>query len=129
MAVEFKVSLENRPGTLAHLGHVLGKAGVNLDAFQLMSVGSKSLVQFVADNSEHAAAALDEAGIAYARRDVLITNILDQPGTLGDVALVMADAGINIDSVYVTARGAVVMGVDDLAGAMQVAGGMAVRVY
>jgi hypothetical protein len=45
---------------------------------------------------------------------------------LGDLALVLARAGINIDSVYVTTRGHIVLGVDDLAGAIQVAGGMAV---
>ena len=39
----------------------------------------------------------------------------------------MADAGINIDSIYVTATGQVVFGVDDLNGAIQVAAGMAVR--
>jgi hypothetical protein len=38
----------------------------------------------------------------------------------------MSRAGINIDSVYVTTRGQIVLGVDDLAGATQVAGGMAV---
>jgi hypothetical protein len=37
----------------------------------------------------------------------------------------MSKAGINIDSVYVTTRGYIVLGVDDLAGATQVAGGMA----
>jgi hypothetical protein len=45
---------------------------------------------------------------------------------LGDVALVMAEAAINIDSIYVSAVGHVVLGVDDLDGAIQVAGGMAV---
>jgi hypothetical protein len=38
----------------------------------------------------------------------------------------MSKAGINIDSVYVTTRGHVVLGVNDVAGAIQVAGGMAV---
>jgi hypothetical protein len=38
----------------------------------------------------------------------------------------MSQAGINIDSVYVTTRGYVVLGVDDVVGATQVAGGMAV---
>jgi hypothetical protein len=38
----------------------------------------------------------------------------------------MSQAGINIDSVHVTTRGHVVLGVDDLNGATQVAGGMAV---
>jgi hypothetical protein len=45
---------------------------------------------------------------------------------LGDVALVMSEAGINIESVYVTTHGHIVLGVDDLDGAIQVAGGMAV---
>jgi hypothetical protein len=69
---------------------------------------------------------LDAAGIAYSTREVLIVRILDEPGTLGDVALVLSKAGINIDSVYVTTHGHVVLGVDDLVGATQVAGGMAV---
>jgi hypothetical protein len=48
---------------------------------------------------------------------------------LSDVALVMSEAGINIDSVHVTTRGHIVLGVDDLAGATQVAGGMAVIAF
>jgi hypothetical protein len=55
-------------------------------------------------------------------------RVLDEPGALGEVALVMAAAGINIDSVYVTTKGYVVLGVDDLAGAIHVAGGMAVMI-
>ena len=73
-----------------------------------------------------AAEALAAASLAYTQREVLIVEVLDAPGMLGDVALVMADAGINIDSVYVTTAGHAVFGVDDLDGAIQVAGGMAV---
>lgn len=70
---------------------------------------------------------MDATGIAYTTHEALIVKVLDEPGTLGDVALVMSQAGISIDSVYVTTRGHVVLGVDDLVGATQVAkGGMAV---
>jgi hypothetical protein len=55
-------------------------------------------------------------------------RVLDEPGALGQVALVMATAGINIDTVYVTAKGYVVLGVDDLPGAIHVAAGMAVMI-
>ncbi len=126
MATEFKVSLENKPGTLARLGAVLGDANVNLSAIQGISHGEESIVQFVSNNSDQAAVALKAAGIAYIKREVLIVQVLDEPGMLGDVALVMTKAGINIDSVYVTTDGYVVLGVDDLDGAIQVAGGMAV---
>jgi len=126
MATEFKVILEDRPGTLARLGSVLGDARVNIEAIQAMSREGKGVVQFVPNDPDKAAHALDAAGISYTRREVLIVRVLDEPGMLGDVALVMSQAGINIDSVYVTTGGHVVLGVDDLVGATQVAGGMAV---
>jgi hypothetical protein len=75
------------------------------------------------------ARALERSGIAYTTREVLILRVLDQPGMLGDVALVMSTAGININAIYVTTRGHVVLGVDDLAGATQVAAGMAVMSF
>ena len=128
MAIEFTVKLENRPGTLAHLGSILGDAGINIDAVHQMSFGPQSIVQFVPANVDGAARALSEAGIAYTGREVLVVNILDEPGTLGDVAMVMYDAGINIESVYIMISGGVVLSVDDLPGAIQVAGGMAVSV-
>jgi hypothetical protein len=126
MATEFRVVLEDRPGTLARLGGILGDAGVNIEAIQGMAPGGQGIVQFVASDPDRAGRALEGAGMAYTRREVLVVRVLDQPGMLGDVALVMARAGINIDAVYVTTRGHLVLGVDDLAGATQIAGGMAV---
>jgi hypothetical protein len=126
MATEFTVILENRPGTLARLGIVLGDAMVNIETIHGSAREKSAIVRFVSNDQDKAARALDTAGIAYSRREVLIVRVLDEPGTLGDLAVVMSQAGINIDSVYVTTRGYVVLGVDDLAGATQVAGGMAV---
>jgi hypothetical protein len=126
MAIEFKVILEDTPGTLSRLGGVLGNARVNIEAIQGTSRGQTGIVQFVPDDPDKAGAALTAAGISYSTREVLVVRVLDEPGMLGDVALVMSKAGINIDSVYVTTRGHLVLGVDDLTGAIQVAGGLAV---
>jgi hypothetical protein len=128
MTTEFTVILEDRPGTLARFGTLLGDARVNIEAIQVTSRDGRGVVQFVACDPNQAARALDSAGIGYTSRDVLVVRVLDEPGMLGDVALVMSRAGINIDSVYVTTRGHIVLGVDDLDGAIQVAGGMAVIV-
>ncbi len=126
MATEFRVVLQDRPGTLARLGSILGDAGVNIEAIQGTSREGRGFIQFVPNAPEAAADALRAAGIEYTRREVLVVRVLDQPGMLGDLALVMAEAGINIDSVYLTTRGHVVLGVDDVAGATHVAAGMAV---
>ncbi len=126
MPIEFQVSLDDKPGSLAWLGSVLGEADVNFEAIEGRSGRGVCVVHFVASDTEAAAAALEESGIPYSKREVVVVNILDQPGAFGDVALVMSEAGINIDCVYVTVRGDVVLGVDDVEGATQVASGMAV---
>jgi len=126
MTTELTVTLDDTPGTLARLGRALGVAGVNIEAIHVMSRDGRSTVQLIPDDAGRAERALDGVGLPSTRREVLVVRVLDEPGTLGDVALVMATAGINIDSVYVTIRGHVVLGVDDLDGATQVAGGMAV---
>ena len=127
MTVEFKVTVQDTPGTLARLGRILGEARVNVEAIQGTSREGKGFIQFVPNDEKKAAPnALDTAGIAYSKREVLVVRVLDEPGMLGDLAFVMSKAGINIDSVYVTTRGHIVLGVDDLAGAIQIAAGMAV---
>src|SRR5262249_4273151 len=125
MAREFTVILEASPGTLAQLGTVLGDARVNIEAIQGMSRDGRSVVRFIPRDLGAAARALNAADIAFSQREVLIVRVLDEPGTLGEVALVMAHAGINIEAVRVPPRGAVALGVDALDGALQVAGGWA----
>lgn len=128
MAIEFQVTLEDKPGELARLGTTLGDADVNIEAIHGYSVAGKGIIQFVPNQPRQAAETLKAKGVAYTEREVLVVKVLDEPGMLGDVTLVMSEAGINIDSVYVTTGGHVVLGVDDLDGAIQVAGGMAVMI-
>jgi hypothetical protein len=99
---------------------------VNIEAIQGTTGQGQAVVRLVVDDADRAARVLAAAGFAPRRREVVVVRVLDEPGMLGDVALVMSRAGINIDSVYVTTRGHIVLGVDDVDGAIQVAGGMAV---
>lgn len=126
MATEFTVVLTNTPGTLATLAGILGDARVNIDAIQGTSGHGASAVRLLADEPDRAGRALDAAGVIYTTREVVVVRVLDMPGMLSDVALVMAEAGINIDSIYLTTTGHVVLGVDDVVGAVEVASGMAV---
>ena len=126
MPTEFAVTLPDRPGNLARLAQALGDARVNIEAILAVTRDGEGLVRFVPADAAVAAHALDEAGFRHTRREVLVARVLDQPGALGELALVMATASVNIDTVYVTTRGYVVLGVDDLQGAIAVAGGMAV---
>lgn len=128
MTTELTVTLRDAPGRLASLAQVLGDALVNIEAIQAITRAGEGLVRFVPDSPERAKRALDSGGFAYTEREVLVVRVLDEPGALAQVALVMATAGINIDAAYVTTKGYVVFGVDDLPGAIHVAAGMAVMI-
>jgi hypothetical protein len=116
MAKDLTVELENRPGTLADLGDALGNAGINIDGGAAIATGpGQEGIHILVDNADGARAALQDAGLKVTdERDVLVMDVVDQPGELGRIAKRMATAGINIDLVYLTARGQLVIGVDDL---------------
>jgi len=126
MATQFTIEIGHQPGTLARIGRLMGEAGVNIEAIQGLVIDRKGLVQFVVDKPDLAEQALREAGFTYRTRDGLLVDVMNEPGTLGDVALVMSEAGITVDAVYISMNGRLVMSVDDLDGAIQVAHGMAV---
>jgi hypothetical protein len=128
VATEFTVILPDTPGSLARLGRALGDARVNIEAIMGIAREGEGLVRFVPGNVARARQALEATGFRHTTREILVVTVLDEPGALGEVALVMATAGVNIDALYVTTHGHVVLGVDDLPGAIQVAGGMAVMI-
>jgi hypothetical protein len=129
MATELTVILDDRPGTLADFASLLGGAGVNIEAIMGSTHDGRAVVRFVPRDVERAIRALGAAAITCTPREVVIVRVLDEPGTLAQVALTMANAGINIEAVYVTTRGHLVLSVDDVDGAMQVATGLAVVTF
>jgi hypothetical protein len=49
-----------------------------------------------------------------AEREVLVKEIEDRPGTLGEVARKLANAGVNIELVYLATKTRLIIGVNDL---------------
>jgi hypothetical protein len=115
MAKDLTVELENRPGTLADLGEALGNAGVNIDGGAAIATGPGPVgVHILVEDADGARKALDGAGLSVTdERDVITLNVVDQPGELGRIGRRMADAGVNIDLLYLTASGQLIVGVDD----------------
>jgi hypothetical protein len=113
---DLTVSLEDRPGTLADLGEATGRAGINIEGMCATSAGARAEVHVLVDDGSAAREALGSAGIEVdAEREVLVIDVEDRPGTMGEVARKVADAGVNIGLAYSTFGGVrLVLGVDDL---------------
>lgn len=100
MPTEFTVTLQDRPGTLADLGEALGRAGVNIRSLAGIPSAGKAEVKLVANDDAKTRTALRNAGLTFSEREVLAVTVPDKPGELGKLARKLANAGINIDSVY-----------------------------
>jgi hypothetical protein len=60
-------------------------------------------------------AALEGAGIQVAAEtEVMVVDVVDEPGSLGTVARKIADAGVNLELLYLATSTRLVLGVDDM---------------
>jgi len=97
---EFSVILANQPGQIATLARRLSDAGAHFESFASIAEDGKSLVRFLPDDADVARRVLREAGIPFEERPVLDTFLPREAGALADVTQRLADAGVNIDSIY-----------------------------
>jgi hypothetical protein len=113
---DLTITLEDRPGRLADLGEATGKAGVNIQGLSATTGGGSAEVHVLVDDAAAARNALTSAGIdVAAESDVLVVDVEDRPGTMGEVARKIAEAGVNVGLAYSTFGGVkLVLGVDDL---------------
>ena len=115
MATDLTVVLENRPGTLADLGGALGNAGVNIEGGAGFPCEGRGMIHVLVDDAATARNALMASGITIENeREVLVLDVEDKPGVLGETARRLGSAGVNIDLIYLATRTRVVIGVDDL---------------
>ena len=99
---QLTVSLENRPGTLAHMAKVLADAKVNIVALLNSTAGAQGSAQVVVDNVNKAKKALGGAGLAYTEGTLEQFEMANKPGALAELAGKLAKKGVNIDCAYAT---------------------------
>jgi hypothetical protein len=121
MPRDLTVILEHRPGELARLGEVIGEAGVRVGGLAAFTGEGRGVVHVLLDDQAVALcrAALERAGMGIAdEREVMVVEVEDRPGAIGELCRQLADANVNVDLAYTTFGGVkVVIATDDLASA------------
>ncbi len=117
---ELRVTLEDKPGSLAKLAEALGKGGVNIDAIAAQTSAETGDIRVLVEDTQKARAALDAAGIRVeSEREMVFVDLDDKPGSLATVARKLSDQNINVDAIYVVGSGGgkkqLAIGVSDVA--------------
>jgi hypothetical protein len=117
--VDFTLILDDQPGELARLGEILGEAGVNIGGLAAFTGEGRGVIHVLVDDGAvaRATAALKAAHMGVAdEREALVIDVVDRPGSLGELTRQLAAANVNIDLAYTTFGGGVkiVIATDDL---------------
>jgi len=118
MPTDLTVILEHQPGELARLAEITGEVGVSIRGLAAFTGEGRGVVHLLLDDEVVARCreALEQTGIGIAdQREVLVVDIEDRPGALGELARRLADANVNVELAYTTFGGIkIVIATDDL---------------
>lgn len=117
MATDLTVSLVDRPGTLLRASEALARAGVNIEGACGFVCTGQGVFHVLVGEAELARRTLLNAGLEIqAERQVVVTQVDNQPGGGASVLRRIAEVGLNVDLLYMTADGRLVLGGDDVPG-------------
>lgn len=106
IAYQVSVFLENKPGRLEKITAVLKQQQINIRAMTLAtSTAGWGILNLLVDRPEEARQTLTEAGHPAALREIVVVKMTDAPGTLHDMLLLLAKAGLNVQNAYGTVLG------------------------
>jgi hypothetical protein len=98
---DFAIHLTHRPGELGRVANALSLKGVNIKSLAAMTVGNQALLRFIADDVEACRAALRENNIRFDESEMVTVLLENRAGEVATVADKLANAGLNLDAVYV----------------------------
>jgi hypothetical protein len=115
MAIDLVIDIENTPGALAQVAAAISDAGVNIAAATCVGPGERAELHILVPHAEAVKHALAISHVAVTReREVVVVDVEDRPGVLADLARKIANAGVNLDLLYVATQNRVVFGAEDL---------------
>ncbi|HEX6508440.1 MAG TPA: amino acid-binding protein, partial [Chloroflexota bacterium] len=104
-----------RPGTGRRVLDAVGRAGINIIGACALSQGGNSTVHLAVEDASAMRQALEGAGVSvFGEQEVLISPIDDRPGAGAEILGRLADAGLNVEFLYLATDNRIILGVEDL---------------
>ena len=122
----FIVELPNQPGSLAMVAEAVAEKGINITGVAGATSGEMGSVSFTTDDESGTRKALGEKGWVYREVPIVLASMEHKAGTLAAAARRLADAGINVETMFIAgmdgAKVRVAFGVENPEAAQRVLG-------
>ncbi len=101
MAYQVSIFLENKIGHLERVTAVLKAAKIDIRTMNLNHTANGwGILNLVVSNPELAHSLLLEKGLSAALREIVVIEMIDQPGGLDDLLKEIVNAGVNFTNAY-----------------------------
>ncbi len=97
---EFRIKLLDRPGELNRVTNSLASKEANIKALAAVVSTPQPVIGVVGEEDTKIRDALDTGGYEFEEHEVILVSLPDQPGELSRVTQKLADALVNVESIY-----------------------------
>ena len=101
--IQLTLSLESKPGVIAKIARTLGDAGINITGLSATDTTGRGKVRILVSDGARAVQTLKAAKYRVTEEAAVVLSLENRPGALAGVAEKLAQAKMNIKSIYATA--------------------------
>ena len=114
-AYDFTVVAPNSRGSLANLAEELGRQKVNIEGLCAVEQNGSGIFHLLTTDRAVTTSAINMVGYKVSQEtEVIVEHVENRPGTLGNVARRLSDAGINLTTVYLATDTRLVLGSENI---------------
>ncbi len=114
-AYDFTIVVPNSKGSLATLAEELGREKINIEGLCAVENNGSVIFHLLTTDKAATSGAITKVGYKVIREtEVIVERIDNHPGMLGKVTRRLADAGINLTTVYLATDTRLVLGSENI---------------
>lgn len=102
---QLSIFLENKTGRINEVTKILGKGGINMQAFSMAETADFGILRLIVSDVDKAVKLLHDASFAVMLTDVVCLNAPNVPGSLSSVLEKLAENDIFIEYMYAFSEG------------------------
>ena len=97
---QLSIFIENRPGRLAEITHLIGSAGIDIKALSIADTTDFGILRIITSDTRRTEALLREHNITVSVTTVLAVSVPHKPGGLAAVLDLLAANQIDVEYMY-----------------------------
>jgi hypothetical protein len=114
-AYDFTIVVPHSKGSLANLAEELGREKINIEGLCAVEQNGSVICHLLTTDKTATARAIAKVGYKVTKEtEVIVERIEDRPGMLGQVTRHLANAGINLTTVYLATDTRLVLGSENI---------------